>query len=78
MARQLGILTPDYWQIDSKSDLENALHSLDGKGVLKTRRDGYDGKGQMRVASGDDSHVIWQEMGGSLLFLNLLLISQRK
>lgn len=69
MARQLGILTPDYWQIDSESDLENALQSLTGKGVLKTRRDGYDGKGQMRVASGDDSREIWQEMGGKPLIL---------
>lgn len=69
MARQLGILTPDYWQIDTQSDLENALALLSGKGVLKTRRDGYDGKGQMRVASGDDSHAIYQEIGGKPLIL---------
>lgn len=69
MARQLGILTPDYWQIDTPTDLEQALLALSGKGVLKTRRDGYDGKGQMRVASGDDSHAIWQEIGGKPLIL---------
>ena len=69
MARQLGIMTPDYWQIDTITDLEQALLALSGKGVLKTRRDGYDGKGQMRVASGDDSHTIWQEIGGKPLIL---------
>ena len=69
MARDLGIATPDFWQIDSQSDLETALSHLDGKGVLKTRRDGYDGKGQMRVKSGDDAASIYAEMGGKPLIL---------
>ena len=67
MARSLGIATPDFWQIDSQSDLESALQALNGKGVLKTRRDGYDGKGQMRVQSGDDAADIFADMGASPL-----------
>ena len=69
MARDLGIATPRFWPIETIDDLTSALAALDGKGVLKTRRDGYDGKGQMRVATGDDAHVIFAEMGGTPLIL---------
>ena len=69
MAQKLSILTPQFWAINSQQDLETALSELDGKGFLKTRRDGYDGKGQMRVAMGDDGNHIWQEMGNKPLIL---------
>ena len=69
MAQKLSIMTPHFWAIDSQQDLDKALHELDGKGFLKTRRDGYDGKGQMRVATGDDTNLIWQEMGNKPLIL---------
>lgn len=74
MARDLGIATPRFWAIDTQEELATALSELassefGGKGVLKTRRDGYDGKGQMRVASGDDVAKIFAEMGGKPLIL---------
>ena len=69
MAHDLGIATPRFWQIDTIADLTSALGELGGKGVLKTRRDGYDGKGQMRVAAGDDANGIFAEMGGKPLIL---------
>ena len=69
MARDLGIATPDFWAIDTQEELATALSEVGGKGVLKTRRDGYDGKGQMRVASGDDVAKIFAEMGGKPLIL---------
>lgn len=40
--------------VDSPADLEAALAALGGAGVLKTRRLGYDGKGQIRLKTGDD------------------------
>ena len=69
MAQRLSILTPQFWAIDSQQELETALRELNGQGFLKTRRDGYDGKGQMRLATGDDCQMIWQEMGGKPLIL---------
>ena len=69
MAQKLSILTPQFWAINSQLDLETALAELNGKGFLKTRRDGYDGKGQMRVATGDACQPIWQEMGDKPLIL---------
>ena len=73
MAQSLGIATPRFWQIDTEQDLQTALAELDGKGVLKTRRDGYDGKGQLRVSSDDDIHDIWAQMGGTALILEAFI-----
>jgi len=41
-----SIPTVPYWQIDNKQDLHAALMESGGTGILKTRRLGYDGKGQ--------------------------------
>jgi 5-(carboxyamino)imidazole ribonucleotide synthase len=36
---------------------------LNGRGVLKTASFGYDGKGQMRVKTGDDPQSTWEAFG---------------
>ncbi len=51
----IGLATADFRAVDTDDDLAAALKSFDGSGVLKTRRMGYDGKGQRvfrNVASG--------------------------
>jgi 5-(carboxyamino)imidazole ribonucleotide synthase len=50
-----GIPTARFHAVDSQADLEAALADFGGKGVLKTRRLGYDGKGQRVFASAADS-----------------------
>ena len=50
----IGIATADYRVINSDQDIAKALPELGGTGLLKTRRDGYDGKGQARLETGDD------------------------
>ncbi len=62
LASDLGIATPAFWAVRSADDLAEALSALSGKGVLKTTEQGYDGKGQMRIATGDDAGTIWAEM----------------
>lgn len=42
----LGIATADFRPVDSDAQLAAALKVFDGSGILKTRRLGYDGKGQ--------------------------------
>jgi 5-(carboxyamino)imidazole ribonucleotide synthase len=49
--------------ISSADELANALQSIGGPAVLKTRRFGYDGKGQMRLKPGADTAGAWQEIG---------------
>jgi 5-(carboxyamino)imidazole ribonucleotide synthase len=50
-----GIRTARFHAIDSQQDLEEALGDFEGCGVLKTRRMGYDGKGQRVFRSNADS-----------------------
>ena len=49
----LGGQPASYRTVDSLADCEAAMADL-GPGILKTRRDGYDGKGQWRVSSAGD------------------------
>jgi 5-(carboxyamino)imidazole ribonucleotide synthase len=50
-----GIPTARFHAVDSQADLEAALADFGGQGVLKTRRLGYDGKGQRVYRSAADS-----------------------
>jgi 5-(carboxyamino)imidazole ribonucleotide synthase len=52
--RKLGIGTAPYRPIDGLADLERAVADLGRPAVLKTRRLGYDGKGQVKIAAGTD------------------------
>ena len=63
LAVRLGIGTPRFWPVTSATGLDGALTELGGDGILKTCRLGYDGKGQRRVASGDDASAIFDSFG---------------
>jgi len=59
-----GIPCAPFWIVDSEESLAAALGELSGSGVLKTADFGYDGKGQLRVKSGDDAAATWEKFGG--------------
>ncbi len=46
--RKAGLATADFHAVDTTDDLTAALAAFGGRGILKTRRMGYDGKGQVR------------------------------
>ena len=48
---QLGGRPAPYAPVDSPADLAAAIALIGAPGILKTRREGYDGKGQWRIAS---------------------------
>lgn len=50
----LGLETAPYRDIKTVDTLAEALRDFGGRGILKTRTLGYDGKGQVRVSEGDD------------------------
>ena len=50
----LGGRPAPYAPVDSHADLVAAVERIGAPGILKTRRDGYDGKGQWRLASAHD------------------------
>ena len=45
----LGGRTAPYMAVDTREDLDEALVRIGSPGILKTRREGYDGKGQWRI-----------------------------
>ncbi|MCA1660850.1 MAG: 5-(carboxyamino)imidazole ribonucleotide synthase [Novosphingobium sp.] len=50
-AESLGGVPAAFAPVDSLADLAAAVAAIGAPGILKTRRDGYDGKGQWRIAS---------------------------
>jgi 5-(carboxyamino)imidazole ribonucleotide synthase len=51
---RLGGTCAPYATVDSDADLAAAIARIGTPGVLKTRHDGYDGKGQWRIAAASD------------------------
>jgi 5-(carboxyamino)imidazole ribonucleotide synthase len=74
-----GIETARFHAIDNQEQLEQALADFSGKGVLKTRRLGYDGKGQ-RVFKGasDNAAGACAALGGVPLVLESLVAFERE
>lgn len=62
LARQLGAMTAEFAAIDSLTDLQNALNVIAPPCVLKTRRFGYDGKGQAKILKIEDASRAWAAM----------------
>lgn len=55
---------PAPWRVvDNLPTLEAALSELGAPAILKTRRLGYDGKGQARIADASESAAAWQTIG---------------
>lgn len=52
--RDLGLQTAPYQAVDSQDDLRRAVAEIGTPSILKTRRFGYDGKGQARLKSSAD------------------------
>jgi 5-(carboxyamino)imidazole ribonucleotide synthase len=61
--QSIGIATADFRIIDAVADIAPALAALGGEGVLKTRRDGYDGKGQAWLRDESDVAAGWETVG---------------
>ena len=64
---ELQIPLPRYRAVDSLDDLRAAVDTIGLPLVLKTRRLGYDGKGQYLVKTREDIDAAWRELGGAAL-----------
>jgi 5-(carboxyamino)imidazole ribonucleotide synthase len=69
LCRQLGIGTPDFAAVDERADLDRAAKELGLPAVLKRRRGGYDGKGQVVLREPEAVDRAWSELGGAPLIL---------
>ena len=71
--RELGIPVPDFADIATREQLETAVARLGMPCILKTRRLGYDGKGQFRIRSAADIDAAWDALGAQAARVGLIV-----
>ena len=71
--RELGIPVPEFADITTREALEAAVARLGTPCILKTRRLGYDGKGQFRIKSVADVAAAWESLGAQAGSVGLIL-----
>ncbi len=71
--RELGIPVPEFAAIASREELDAAIAQLGAPCILKTRRLGYDGKGQFRIKSPGDAAAAWDALGAQATSVGLIL-----
>lgn len=57
-----GVANAKYQIINTRDDLDHAIETVGIPMVLKSALGGYDGKGQWRLKSHEDTEQIWQEI----------------
>lgn len=60
---EIGAPTARWRAVNSLSDLHAAIAEIGVPAILKTRRDGYDGKGQARIMDPSDAAAAWTAIG---------------
>ena len=73
-----GIDTADFAEVNSANEIEAPLARFGGSGILKTRRDGYDGKGQVRLRSGDDFEAAHKALANAPCILEAMVPFERE
>jgi 5-(carboxyamino)imidazole ribonucleotide synthase len=61
----LGLTTAPYAAVDDEIDMAEAINEIGTPAVLKTRRFGYDGKGQSRLRAPEDAGQALRDMAGA-------------
>ncbi len=59
----LGLKCAPYANVETADDLQAAVETVGVPSILKTRRFGYDGKGQSRLKSAADAQQAWADLG---------------
>ncbi|WP_447736231.1 5-(carboxyamino)imidazole ribonucleotide synthase [Rhodanobacter soli] len=71
--RECGLPTPEFMTVDTREQLDQALAAVGAPAILKTRRLGYDGKGQFRLREPADADAAWAALGAQASKHGLIL-----
>lgn len=71
--RKLGIPVPAFADVTDRAALDDAVARIGLPCILKTRRLGYDGKGQFRIKSLGDVDAAWMSLGAQASSVGLIL-----
>ena len=66
---KLGFKTASFCEVNSIEELIHAINQIGAPSILKTRRFGYDGKGQIKVQPSSKPEEIWKNLGEKALIL---------
>ncbi len=66
---RLGIGVAPFAAVDDRAELERAIEKIGFPAILKTRRGGYDGKGQHPIDGAADLDAAWAALAGVPLIL---------
>ena len=75
---ELGIPTPAFAAVSSKKELDDAVAKVGLPAVVKTRRFGYDGKGQWVLRNAADVTDAWEALGAAALILEGFVAFERE
>ena len=78
LMEELGIAVPAFAAVEALSDIYSALARTGRPAILKTRRLGYDGKGQAVIGAGDDPVSCWRAIGESPAILEAFISFRRE
>ena len=76
--QELQIPTPEFARVDSLADLRAAAERMGLPAVLKTRRMGYDGKGQVVIRDAPTIDLAWRTLGAAPLLLEKYVAFQHE
>jgi len=74
----LGIRTAAFAEVGIAAELATAIERVGRPAILKTRRFGYDGKGQAAIKNGSDPAAAWREVGGQPCILEAFVPFERE
>src|SRR5262245_24305290 len=74
----LGIPTPPFAEVDTRGEFDAAVEDIGLPAVLKTRRFGYDGKGQAVLRTPADCEPAWEKFAGRPLILEAFVPFDRE
>ena len=75
---EVGLMVAPFSPASSRDELAEALEVIGVPSVLKTRRMGYDGKGQVRLANVDEANGAWRAVGEVPSILESLVPFERE
>ena len=76
--QKLGLLTAPFAAVQKRADLEKAISIIGTPSILKTRRFGYDGKGQVRLMAATDAPMAIAELAGAPAILEAFIDFERE
>jgi 5-(carboxyamino)imidazole ribonucleotide synthase len=74
----LGLRTASFADVPQSAALAAAVARIGRPSVLKTRRFGYDGKGQATIRDGGELEAVWREVGGQPCILEAFVPFERE